>query len=67
MIFRKDLAMRQSTHDKIEGDLHKLKGKIKEKAGQILGDRELEGEGTTEHTKGKWRKKIGEIKKVFNH
>jgi uncharacterized protein YjbJ (UPF0337 family) len=59
--------MRQSTHDKIEGDMHKAKGKIKEKAGQILGDREMEDEGTAENAKGKLRKKIGEIKKVFNH
>jgi uncharacterized protein YjbJ (UPF0337 family) len=59
--------MRESTHHKIEGEMRQVKEKLKGKGRQTLGDRELEDEGASEHTEVKVRRKIGEIKKVFNH
>jgi len=41
-----------------------MKGKIKEVAGKITGDRDLEAEGKDENLEGKVQEKVGEIKKV---
>ena len=57
--------MDDSTKDKAEGTAHEVKGKIKEKVGQIANDPEMEGEGTGEKIGGKIQKKIGDIEKVF--
>jgi uncharacterized protein YjbJ (UPF0337 family) len=57
--------MKQSTKDKIEGQVHELKGKVKEKAGQVTNDPNLAAEGQAEKIAGKVQKKIGQIKKVF--
>ena len=35
----------QSTNDRIEGKFHEVKGKIKEKAGQVTNNPDLESEG----------------------
>ena len=37
--------MKSSTKDNAEGKMHQMKGKIKEVAGKITGDRDLEAEG----------------------
>jgi len=57
--------MKSSTKDKAEGKYHEVKGKIKEMAGELTDNPELEAEGTTEKIAGKVQKKIGEVKKVF--
>jgi uncharacterized protein YjbJ (UPF0337 family) len=57
--------MKQSTQDKVEGQLHEVKGKVKEKAGQIVNDPDLEGEGQGENLAGKIQKKIGKIESVL--
>ena len=57
--------MKQSTKDQLEGQLHEVKGKVKEKAGQIVNDPDLEGEGQVENVTGKVQKKIGKIEGVF--
>jgi len=57
--------MKESTKDQAEGKLHELKGKIKEKAGQMNNDPNLEAEGMDEKVGGKIQNKIGQIKKVF--
>jgi uncharacterized protein YjbJ (UPF0337 family) len=41
-----------------------MKGKIKEVAGKITGDPDLETEGKDENLDGKVQEKVGEIKKV---
>jgi uncharacterized protein YjbJ (UPF0337 family) len=41
-------------------------GNIKEGLGSLSGNRELEEEEKDDQLKGKARKKVGEIKKVFN-
>jgi uncharacterized protein YjbJ (UPF0337 family) len=58
--------MKPSTKDKIKGETDDIKGKIKEGLGNLTGDRELEDEGKADQLKGTVRKKVGEIKKVFN-
>lgn len=57
--------MKESTKDEIQGKLHEAKGKIKEKAGQMTNDPNLEAEGTGEKVGGKIQNKVGQIKKVF--
>jgi uncharacterized protein YjbJ (UPF0337 family) len=57
--------MKSSTQDQAEGKFHKIKGKIKEIAGELSDDPNLEVEGTDEKIAGKVQEKIGQIKKVF--
>lgn len=57
--------MKQSTKDQASGKLHEMKGKIKEKAGQVTNDPNLADEGQGEKVAGKIQKKVGQIEKVF--
>ena len=57
--------MKPSTTDQIQGALHELKGKAKEKAGQVTNNPNLTAEGQSEKVAGKVQKKIGQIEKVF--
>ena len=57
--------MKSSTKDQAEGKYHEVKGKIKEIAGKLSDDPELEGEGTGEKIAGKVQDKIGQVKKVL--
>jgi uncharacterized protein YjbJ (UPF0337 family) len=47
---------------RMEGGLKKATGTIKEKAGQITGDRDLEAEGTVEKGEGHIRSAVGKVK-----
>ena len=58
--------MKSSTKDKIKGEADKIKGNVKEGIGSLTGNRDLEEEGKDDQLKGKARKKVGEIKEVFN-
>jgi len=57
--------MKSSTDDQAEGQLHKVKGKLKEIAGVISDNPRLESEGIAEKIAGKVQEKIGQVKKVF--
>jgi len=57
--------MKSSTTDKIEGEFHKVKGKIKEKVGQVIDNPDLESEGKSENLSGKVQKKVGQVKEVL--
>ncbi|MBE0558859.1 MAG: CsbD family protein [Proteobacteria bacterium] len=57
--------MKSSTKDLAEGKFHKVKGKLKETAGELSDDPNLEDEGTGEKIAGKVQEKIGQVKKVF--
>jgi len=57
--------MKPSTENKIAGKVHEVKGKIKEKLGQLTNDSDLEAEGIGEKIGGKIQKKIGQVKKVL--
>jgi len=58
--------MKSSTKDNAEGKMHQVKGAIKEIAGKIVGNRDLEAEGKDENLNGKVQEKIGQIKKVLD-
>jgi len=57
--------MKPSTQDQLEGKLHEVKGKVKEAAGQIVNNPDLEAEGTVEKIGGKIQNKAGQIEKVL--
>jgi uncharacterized protein YjbJ (UPF0337 family) len=57
--------MKPSTKDQIKGELHELKGTVKQKVGQIANNPNLEAEGQSEKLAGKIQKKVGQIKKMF--
>jgi uncharacterized protein YjbJ (UPF0337 family) len=57
--------MKPGTQDEIEGQLHNLKGKVKEKAGQLTNDPDLQAEGQAEEIAGKVQEKVGQVKKVL--
>ena len=57
--------MKSGTKDQTEGKFHEVKGKVKEKIGQVINDPDLEAEGKSENLEGKVQKKIGQIKDVF--
>jgi uncharacterized protein YjbJ (UPF0337 family) len=56
--------MKSSTRDEEEGKLHQVKGKIKEIAGKVILNPDLEAEGKDENLDGIAHEKIGQIKKV---
>ena len=47
------------------GKARELKGRAKEKTGRALGNRKMEDEGTAEKVEGTVRRKVGQIKQVF--
>jgi uncharacterized protein YjbJ (UPF0337 family) len=57
--------MKASTKDQIAGKLREVKGKVKEKAGQLTNDRNLEAEGQAENLVGKVQRKVGQIEGVL--
>jgi uncharacterized protein YjbJ (UPF0337 family) len=57
--------MKSSTKDQAEGKFHKVKGKIKEIAGKVGMNSELEAEGKDEKIAGKVQEKIGQVKEVL--
>jgi uncharacterized protein YjbJ (UPF0337 family) len=57
--------MKQSTEDKASGNVHEVKGKIKETVGQLTNNRHLEDEGIGEKIAGKIQKKIAQVEKVL--
>ena len=55
-------------NDEFEGKGKQIKGKVKDKVGELTGDPELEREGEAEHAEGdvqesvgKARRKVGEV------
>ena len=57
--------MKSSTRDKAEGTFHEAKGKVKEMAGKVADDPNLEAKGNAEKIAGKVQDKIGQVKKVL--
>ena len=56
--------MKHSTKDQAKGKFHAVKGKVKETAGKLIDDSELEAEGIGEKISGKVQDKIGQVEKV---
>lgn len=57
--------MKSSTTDKAEGKFHEVRGKMKEVAGDLSDNPELEGEGIGEKLAGKVQQKVGQAKKIL--
>jgi uncharacterized protein YjbJ (UPF0337 family) len=57
--------MKSSTKDQAEGKFHKMKGRIKEAAGEISDNPKLEAEGTGERITGIVQETVGKVKKVL--
>jgi uncharacterized protein YjbJ (UPF0337 family) len=57
--------MKASMKDKVKGTFHEAKGKVKEMAGEITDNPNLEAKGKTEQIAGKVHEKIGQVKKVL--
>ncbi len=57
--------MKPSTKDQIQGKLHEIKGKAKQKAGQVTNNPDLAAEGQVEKIAGVVQKKVGQIEKVL--
>jgi uncharacterized protein YjbJ (UPF0337 family) len=55
--------MKPSTKNKIEGKVHEVKRKIKEQAGHLANDPNLEAEGIGEKVAGTIQKRIGKAEK----
>ncbi|MBF0100671.1 MAG: CsbD family protein, partial [Desulfobacterales bacterium] len=49
--------MKSSIRDNAEGKMHQVSGKIKEVAGQVVGNRDLEAKGKNENLDGKVQEK----------
>jgi len=64
-LYREGTHMNPSTKDEIKGKFHEVKGKVKQKVGQVTNNPDLEAEGKSEHISGKIEKKIGQIEKVL--
>ena len=56
--------MKPSTENQIAGKVQEVKGKIKEKVGQLTNNPDLEAEGIGERIGGKVQKKIGQVEKA---
>jgi uncharacterized protein YjbJ (UPF0337 family) len=48
--------------DRIEGSAEQAKGKVKEVAGKVLGDKKTETEGKADQLKGKAQNAVGGLK-----
>ena len=59
--------MKRSTKNQAEGKFHAVKGKVKEAAGILTDDPELEAEGKVEKVAGKIQDKIGQVGKVMGN
>ena len=58
------LEMKPSSENQARGKIHEVKGAIKEKAGRLTGDADLEAEGTGEKIAGRVVSEIGQVQKV---
>jgi uncharacterized protein YjbJ (UPF0337 family) len=56
--------MKPSTEDKAKGNLHKMKGIIKEKIGELTRNPDLEADGRAEKNAGKIQNWAGRVKKA---
>jgi len=57
--------MKSSTRDRAEGTFHQMKGTVKEVAGKLSDNKELEAEGADEKMTGTVQEKIGQVKAVL--
>jgi uncharacterized protein YjbJ (UPF0337 family) len=56
--------MKLSTDDKATGTIHEVKGAIKQKAGELTNDPDLEADGEVEKNAGKVQHFVGKVEKI---
>jgi uncharacterized protein YjbJ (UPF0337 family) len=56
--------VKESTKDRVAGKAHEVKGKVKETAGRMTHDQDLEDDGTMEKVGGKVRNAVGKVEKA---
>ena len=56
--------MKQSTDDKTTGTLHEVKGAVKQKAGELTENPNLEADGRAEKNAGKVQNFVGKVEKA---
>jgi uncharacterized protein YjbJ (UPF0337 family) len=56
--------MKPSTQDKTTGKLHEFKGAVRQKAGEITKNPDLEADGRAEKNAGKVQNVVGKIEKA---
>ncbi len=56
--------MKPSTDDKATGKLHEVKGTIRQKTGELTGNRNLAADGRAEKNAGKVQNVVGKIEKA---
>jgi uncharacterized protein YjbJ (UPF0337 family) len=52
--------------EEIKGKAENLKGRVKQAAGSLTGDKKLEAEGAVDRVKGAAREKVGEGKRKLD-
>jgi uncharacterized protein YjbJ (UPF0337 family) len=52
--------------DELKGKGENLKGRVKQAAGSLSGDKKLEAEGAYDRVKGAAQEKVGEAKRKLN-
>ena len=57
--------MKESAKDELKGKAHEVKGAVKESAGRVTSNPELEAEGHHEKVAGKIQEKIGQVERVL--
>jgi uncharacterized protein YjbJ (UPF0337 family) len=58
------IIMKPSTDDKATGKLHEVKGAIKQKAGEVVGNPNLAADGNAEKNAGKVQNVVGKLEKA---
>jgi len=56
--------MKPSTNDRATGKLHEFKGAIRQKAGELTKNPDLEADGIAEKNAGKVQNVVGKIEKA---
>jgi uncharacterized protein YjbJ (UPF0337 family) len=59
------IMMKPSTDDKATGTIHEVKGAIKQKAGELTNNPNLEANGRVEKNAGKVQHVVGKIEKAI--
>jgi uncharacterized protein YjbJ (UPF0337 family) len=59
------MARTTPNEDRLEGAGDKAKGRLKDAAGAVSGDRELQAEGRKDQLKGTGKEKKGLLRKLF--
>lgn len=56
--------MKRNLKDRVQGSAQEIKGKAKQKVGEVTGNRGMESKGRAEKARGKIQRKVGEVEKV---